>query len=417
MSKIGILLILGTLFVGFNAYADDEEGEQGETKVYIVYRDTNGKMIKTPVEVVSPTSWLATGHVGFLIVNSDGSSYVVDTIPDPDGNGPLKSGVRKTNLEGFSDQQAQNLWFFDTGLSSDQTNELINWLNARIGVNEKGDPKYPYNGNHQSPKGPNQYDCVGLVEAAMEMLKINLTPKTGENSENFYLLPYEQLIQALAKLKAVDITDIFGGERPPQPTKPSEDHPDDYMGVLGGPILRESACPLANVAVVYNGFPKEASGIINDSCWLGTGFELEDAKKYPALIIPSGGFFGMDTSEILKYKLRKYVEDGGVIVCFAQQQGYEFNCLPGTITAYGWGEDQSCWQNAAYIDTDHPIFASQEDAALDAGIDGYFTQWPNDATILLRRTKNQMPAMLMYKYGSGTVIASTLFSDFASGHG
>ncbi|MEK7275364.1 MAG: hypothetical protein AAB110_08915, partial [Candidatus Desantisbacteria bacterium] len=224
-------------------------------------------------------------------------------------------------------------------------------------------------------------------------------------------------MQALAKLKAVDIADIFGGERPPQPTKPSDDHPDDYMGVLAAPMLKETEGPLANVAVIYNGFPKEASGIINDSCWLGTGFDIEDAKKYPALIIPSGGFFGMDTSEILKYKLRKYVEDGGVIVCFAQQQGYEFNCLPGTITAYGWGEDQSCWQNAAYIDTDHPIFASQEDAALDAGIDGYFTQWPNDATILLRRTKNQMPAMLMYKYGSGTVIASTLFSDFASGHG
>ncbi|MBI4778400.1 hypothetical protein HY792_05730 [Candidatus Desantisbacteria bacterium] len=188
------------------------------------------------------------------------------------------------------------------------------------------------------------------------------------------------------------------------------------MGVLGKPILTETEGPRANVAVLYHGFPMEASSIVGDSCWLSPEVELETMKRYPALIIPSGGFFGLETSEILKYKFREYVNDGGVLVCFAQQQGYEFSCLPGTISAYGWNEDQSCWQNAAYIDTDHPIFASQEDATLDAGIDGYFTQWPNDATILLRRTKNQMPAMLMYKYGSGTVIASTLYSDFSSGH-
>ncbi len=43
-------------------------------------------------------------------------------MPDPDGNGPLKGGVRKTNLEGFNDQQAHNLWFFDAGLTTEQTN-------------------------------------------------------------------------------------------------------------------------------------------------------------------------------------------------------------------------------------------------------------------------------------------------------
>ncbi|MDI6786491.1 MAG: hypothetical protein QMD92_07245 [bacterium] len=101
--------------------------------------------------------WKGTGHVGFLIVYPDGSSYVVDTIP--------ATGVRKTDLNGFNDGQAQNLWFFDTGLSSDQVDNLIDWLDKREGIDPKtGRPKYPYNGNHQHQKGPNEYDCVGLVE-------------------------------------------------------------------------------------------------------------------------------------------------------------------------------------------------------------------------------------------------------------
>ncbi|MEW6607659.1 MAG: hypothetical protein AB1414_09450, partial [bacterium] len=402
MKKLKLLLVLLSLFIGFSVYANDE---QGEPTIYIIYRDTNGKMAKTLWEVP-----FGTGHVGFLIVYPDGSSYVVDTIP--------ATGVRKTDLAGFNDGLAQNLWFVDAGLSSEQVNELIDWLNAREGIDPKtGEPKYPF--SVIDPKGPDTYDCVGLVEAALESLikdygeQFNLTP---DEVEKGYLFPYEQLQEALAKLKEVDITDIFGGEELPQPTDPGNDHPDDYMGVLGKPILKETEGPTANVAVLYHGFPRESSSIIGDSCWLWPDVEVEVMKQYPALIIPSGGFFGLKTSQILKYKLRKYVEDGGVLVCFAQQQGYEFSCLPGTITAYGWGEDQSCWQNAGYIDTDHPIFASQTDPTLDAGIDGYFTQWPNDATILLRRTKNQMPAMLMYKYGSGTVIASTLYTDFSSAY-
>jgi len=443
MGKIKVLLIAISLFIGSSVWANEGQDEKGqsqinilqplsppllqgtETKAYIVYRDTNGQMAKTPQGIIDPWTVVKaggvfpTGHTGFLIVNPDGSSYVVDTIS--------KIGVRKTDLNGFSDGQAQHLWFFDTELSQGQVKELTGWLGERAGINpDTGKPKHPY---ELGQKGPNTYDCVNLVEGALEMLadkyplereRLNLTPERGNQSEHDGFVPYEQLVNARRNLKEVKITDLWLNNKdkvPPQPTNPGNDHPDDYMGVIGAPILRESEGPLANVAVFYHGFPDEASGIINDSCWLLPDVELDIMKQYPAIVIPSGGFFGMDSSDILKYKLRKYVEDGGVLVCFAQQQGSEFSCLPGTISAYGWGEDQSCWQNAAYIDIDHPIFASQEDAILDAGIDGYFTQWPNDATILLRRTKNQMPAMLMYKYGSGTVIASTLYPDFDAAQG
>lgn len=45
MGKIKLLLVLVSLFIGFSVYAGDEG--KGQPKVYIVYRDTNGKMAKT----------------------------------------------------------------------------------------------------------------------------------------------------------------------------------------------------------------------------------------------------------------------------------------------------------------------------------------------------------------------------------
>ncbi|MEW6096354.1 MAG: hypothetical protein AB1567_07505 [bacterium] len=140
--------------------------------------------------------------------------------------------------------------------------------------------------------------------------------------------------------------------------------------------------------------------------------ELQDFK---VLIIPSYGLSGVDTSAILEWRLRKYVEEGGVVVCLTQKYGDEFEFLPGTVTGYGANEDQSCWQNAGYIDEYHPIMAGQDSANLDANADGYFTQW-GDAKVILRRVKNQQPMLIMYKYGKGYVVACTLYTDWGYGH-
>ena len=439
-----VLLIVISLFISSSLWANEDQNEKGQpqinilssplsshpllplvgtgTKVYIAYRDTDGKMAKKPSELVDPWTHITTGHArpltghaGFLIVYPDGFSYMIDTIS--------ATGVRITDLNGFNDGQAQNLWFFDAKLNQEQTTELVGWLGKRVGSNEEGKPKYPW---VLSKKGPHEYNCVGLVEAGLEYISekfkdpnLNLTTNEIEKGGFF---PYEQLKESSKKLKKVDITDIWPNEKknvPPRPKSPANDHPDDYVGVLSPSLITQSDAPLSNVAVLYNGFPDEASSIISDSCWLAPGFKLEDAMDYPAIIIPSGGLFGLDSSEILKGKIARYVEQGGIVVCFAQQHGDDFKALPrqDEVSAYGWQEDQSCWQNAAYIETDHPIFASQVAATLNVGVDGYFSQWPNDATVLLRRTKNQMPAMISYPYGSGTVIAATLYSDFGISHG
>ncbi len=137
-------------------------------------------------------------------------------------------------------------------------------------------------------------------------------------------------------------------------------------------------------------------------------------NNYPILIIPSAGLYGIEKSIFFKSLLSNYVENGGTIICFTQQRGYEFSSLPGgRLSGYGWIEDQACHNNAAYIDNYHSVFSGQSKTNLDCNVDGFFTQYPDNAKILLKRVKNQYPAVVMYSYGSGTVIASTLYSDWA----
>lgn len=143
------------------------------------------------------------------------------------------------------------------------------------------------------------------------------------------------------------------------------------------------------------------------------------------LVIPSGGLYGMENSAFFKATLDEYVKQGGTLIVFAQQHGYEFNILPvpqepdGTykiISGYGWQEDQSCFWNSAYIENYHQILAGMSRSTPTLNIDGYFTNYPSNATILLRRTANGQPAMIMYEYGHGKVIVTSMYSDFAYGH-
>ena len=135
------------------------------------------------------------------------------------------------------------------------------------------------------------------------------------------------------------------------------------------------------------------------------------------LLIGTGGLTGLESSYTFRNKLAGFVNHGGVLISLTSQYGYELNALPGSPSGYGWSEDQSCHTNAVYIDAYHPMFAGQDSAILDASVDGYLTQWPNGATILLRRTKNQMPAMVKYDYGQGEVVVLTFFTDWNYGHG
>jgi uncharacterized repeat protein (TIGR01451 family) len=141
------------------------------------------------------------------------------------------------------------------------------------------------------------------------------------------------------------------------------------------------------------------------------------AKETPLLIIPTAGLHGMEKSDFFKTSLDGYVNQGGSILVLSQQYGYEYSVLPGGLSGYGWAEDQSCQSNSSYIDTWHNVLAGQTKTTPSLNVDGYFTKYPDDTTVLLRRTANGQPAVLMYQYGNGYVIASTAYTDTANTRG
>ncbi|MCK4642669.1 hypothetical protein KAU32_03435 [bacterium] len=126
-------------------------------------------------------------------------------------------------------------------------------------------------------------------------------------------------------------------------------------------------------------------------------FKLDREKSidnYPLLIIPSGALSGMENNLELKNIIESYVNNGGTVFCMAQQRGNDFSVLPGNPGGYGWNEDQSCHKNAVYLEKYHPILSGITENPIDAIFDGYFTSYPLDSDILLRRTKNGYPAMV-----------------------
>ncbi|SMH45654.1 Transglutaminase-like superfamily protein, partial [Methanohalophilus portucalensis FDF-1] len=137
----------------------------------------------------------------------------------------------------------------------------------------------------------------------------------------------------------------------------------------------------------------------------------------PVLFLPSGSLYGLDSSTLIRDKFAEYVAEGGTLFVMAQQHGYEYNILPhnGTrsVGGAGWQEDQSCLYNAASIGTYHPAVSGQPNPTLTVNIDGYFTTYPENSTIILKRNKNSMPAMLAYDYYNGTVIATSVYDDWA----
>lgn len=202
------------------------------------------------------------------------------------------------------------------------------------------------------------------------------------------------------------------------------DHPDDNYSVASPnyptPWLINTT---ANVGILLSGW---GNGV---GCLLGQ-YGLQTAMVTPSLaiadepaltlgnlkvlIIGSAGLEG-NRSQLFKNQLASFVSNGGTLICLTQPYGADFWALPGNIGGYGWDEDQSCQSNSVYINQLSPVFASQTQALLNVCVDGYFTSYPANTQILLKRAINGMPALIQYQYGSGTVIAGTMYSDWAYG--
>ncbi|MBN1316879.1 MAG: hypothetical protein JXA42_15475, partial [Anaerolineales bacterium] len=177
----------------------------------------------------------------------------------------------------------------------------------------------------------------------------------------------------------------------------------------GSPQYRRSP----RVALLWHGFAEEAASFLNalDEPYdtLPLDFSPAVAALYPVLIIPSGGLYGMEGSDSLRSRLEAYVENGGVLLVSTQQRGYEFSVVPGGLDGYGWAEDQSCFNASVTFPQYQQAISGFDKASLTLLVDGYFTDYPEEAVSLLDREKNGYPAAVLYPYGDGYVAATTIY--------
>ena len=212
----------------------------------------------------------------------------------------------------------------------------------------------------------------------------------------------------------------FSSSAQPRQSGPGGDHPDDTFALVTASPIDEALYSNRNapIGLLNNGFPfdmlkvlstfkREARLIPID------GLDPNLVKEMPLLIIPSGGLAGLSDSQVFKALLEEYVRRGGNVLVFTQQHGYEFSLIPGGLTGYGWNEDQSCQANSSSIDTWHQVLSGQTIATPSLNVDGYFTSYPENAMILMRRIANGQPALVTYPYGNGRIIASSAYTDFA----
>lgn len=221
---------------------------------------------------------------------------------------------------------------------------------------------------------------------------------------------------------------------------PDNDHPDDNFSAAGIPagasgvldgnffVLPEGARAAPRVAILNNGFAHNLWWLLaqlgEPAEYVGSDFDpLATVAQYPVLLIPSGGLFGLENDAAFRARLEEYARQGGTIVAFAQQHGYEYAALPGgEVNGYGWNEDISCFQAALRMESWHPLLAGFDRDTLTVHVDGYFAptaggHWPAGAQVLLSRTANGQPGVLLYPFGAGHVLATTIYDDWGALNG
>lgn len=144
------------------------------------------------------------------------------------------------------------------------------------------------------------------------------------------------------------------------------------------------------------------------------------AKTRPVLVIPSGGLAGSSGSEFFKAGLAEYARSGGAIICFAQRTGADYSALPvpagSPIEAIGWAEDPGPVFGASFIRTSHPVLSRMTGTAPRLETSGYVATAPKGAQVVLARSDG-FPTLIIYPFGSGVVVVTTLFTDVLFGQG
>jgi hypothetical protein len=134
----------------------------------------------------------------------------------------------------------------------------------------------------------------------------------------------------------------------------------------------------------------------------------------PVVFVPTGGLNRYQGSEQARAWLEEYVASGGTLIVLTQYENEDWKLLPGgQVEGVGYKDDILCKEASVHIVNPSVWITGLDQDFPNIQIDGSFTRWPSNATILWqRRTGNQMPAMLEYNYGAGQVVATAAYPDF-----
>lgn len=195
-------------------------------------------------------------------------------------------------------------------------------------------------------------------------------------------------------------------------------------GVFGAD-LDEELFAGPDIAVLKAGHFEAWQGLLSDLKEPWVFVEPQDIaaliKTKRILIIPSGGLYGLSSSEFFRAGLSAFIRQGGAILCFSQQRGEDFAGLPvpagaSMITGIGWAEDSGPLFRASFIQGIHPALSGIKKSLPDMETDGFIETFPSESQVLLSRPDGRATALL-YRIESGWVFVTTLFSEVSHERG
>jgi len=190
-------------------------------------------------------------------------------------------------------------------------------------------------------------------------------------------------------------------------TKQAEEYasydPNATIGVLHTPFFAEATMSLLTRLNVSARLVEPDTDLVNPVL----------AEQIKILIIPTAGLGYLSGSDVIRRGLEEYVLTGGSLIVWSQVDENEWSSLPGEIDAYGYVQDLACFRGGARLTSDHPVLSSESSGTSDVHMDGFFVDFPPDSEELLIRQANNQPALIIYPYGAGTVIATSMYPDYS----
>lgn len=173
-------------------------------------------------------------------------------------------------------------------------------------------------------------------------------------------------------------------------------------------VLRAGAFADARSLLTHVGEPSELVRL---------GASASEHARHGILLAPTGSLAQAAGSPVAPRALERYVREGGTLLAFAPRLGSDWRALPGGDALAGFGvyEEDAATRESVRLAAFVPGFASQTRATPDLNVQGFLTRHPANATVLMVRSSNGEPAAVLYPWGEGRVVVTTLTPDYTQG--